>query len=67
MPDELCRNCGNELQVESWCSECRQPIQQLCGNCNYATLERIHADCALGFEQFSKDITQGHVTSLSTR
>ncbi len=54
MPDESCRNCGTDLQVESKCSQCNEPIQQICPECKYATLERIHFDCTLGLEIISK-------------
>ena len=53
MPDTSCRNCGTELQIESECSECRESIQQVCPKCRYATLERTHSDCTLGFEMIS--------------
>ena len=53
MPDESCRNCGAELETESKCSECNQAIQQICPECNYATLERIHFDCTRGLEMIS--------------
>lgn len=54
MPDTLCRNCGTELQVQSKCSQCTQPIQQICPQCHYATLEQIHADCISGLEIFNQ-------------
>ena len=54
MPDESCRNCGTELQVESTCSECNQAIQQVCPACGYATLERIHFDCTFGLEMVNE-------------
>ncbi len=47
MPDTLCQNCGNELQIESICYECRKPIQQICNQCGYATFEQIHLDYTL--------------------
>ena len=59
MPDESCRNCGTKLQVESTCSECRQPIQQVCPECGYAILERIHFDCTMGLEVMSTAKPQG--------
>ena len=52
MPDTLCRNCGTELQIQSKCTQCTQPIQQICPQCHYATLEQIHADCIYGLEKF---------------
>ena len=57
MPDTLCRNCGTELKEISKCSECRQAIQQICPNCEYATLEQIHTDCTLGFEIVTSSTT----------
>lgn len=53
MPDESCRNCGKSLQIQNKCSTCREPIQQICSECRYATLERIHTRCASGFEMMS--------------
>lgn len=52
MPDTLCRNCGTELQIQSKCTQCTQPIQQICPQCRYATLEQIHDDCIYGLEKF---------------
>ncbi len=53
MPDESCRNCGVELHVQSTCSTCREPIQQICPECRYVTLERIHTRCTSGLERMS--------------
>jgi len=50
MSDTLCRNCNAELQVESECSECNKPIQQICKKCHYATMQQIHDDCTYGLE-----------------
>ena len=66
MPDESCRNCGTELQAESTCSECRQPIQQICPECGYATLERIHFDCTLGLEMVSVRKSQGQTNMVKS-
>jgi len=67
MPDTLCRNCGTELEIQSKCSECRQPIQQICPKCNYATLEQIHFDCTLGFEIMTSSAKYTQTTSAKTK
>lgn len=61
MPDESCRNCGTELEVETSCSECNQAIQQICPECGYATLERIHFNCTSGLEMVNNNILQQQV------
>ncbi|MEC4848097.1 MAG: hypothetical protein RI100_02825 [Nitrosarchaeum sp.] len=53
MPDESCRNCRMNLRVQNKCSTCMEPIQQICSECRYATLERIHTRCASGLEMIS--------------
>lgn len=67
MPDESCRNCGTELRVESTCSECRQAIQQICPECGYATLERIHLDCTLGLEMVHESEQQHQTKRVETQ
>lgn len=67
MPDTLCRNCGTELEEQSKCSECRQPIQQICPKCNYATLEQIHSDCTLGFEIMATSAKYQQTTNVKTK
>ena len=64
MPDESCRNCGTALQIESICSECRQAIQQICPECGYATLERIHSDCTRGLEIMTVEESQRQVHAV---
>lgn len=53
MPDELCRNCGMSLQVQNKYSTCREPIQQICSECRYTTLERVHNRCLSRFKMMS--------------
>lgn len=50
MPDELCKNCGINPQVQNVCLTYKEPIQQICSECSYVTLERIHSRCSSGFE-----------------
>jgi predicted amidophosphoribosyltransferase len=64
MPDESCRNCGAELHVQSTCSECHEPIQQICPECTYAPLERIHSDCTLGLEVISTSSSPGQTHQM---
>ncbi len=65
MPDESCRNCGTGLQMESKCSQCDQPIQQICPECGYATLERIHFDCTYGLEIMITSKLQKQLTNTN--
>ncbi|MBS3926759.1 MAG: hypothetical protein KGZ34_08750 [Nitrosarchaeum sp.] len=53
MPEELCRNCGMSLQIQNKCSTCKEPIQQICSECRYTTLERIHSRYSSRFEMMS--------------
>lgn len=64
MPDESCRNCGAELEIETTCSECNQAIQQICPKCNYKTLERIHFDCTYGLEMSTHAETMQHPSEV---
>lgn len=50
MPDELCRNCGMNPQVQNACFTYNELIQQICSEYSYATLERIHSRWSSGFE-----------------
>ena len=66
MPDESCRNCGTGLKIQSTCSECREPIQQICPKCRYATLERIHFDCTMGLETICVGESHGQTPMVTS-
>jgi len=54
MPDESYKNYGVSPQVQNKCFIYKEPIQQICSECSYATLERIHSRCSSGFEIMSR-------------
>ncbi len=39
---DLCRKCGQELEVMQLCSHCDQPLHFGCNNCNSFVDDPIH-------------------------
>lgn len=52
MPDESCRRCGGNLESYALCSQCKDPIENICTVCGTKTEERFHARCFYGIELF---------------
>ena len=47
MQVELCRQCGNELEVNKKCDVCSNPNQLYCHECGYVSDEQIHSQCMM--------------------
>jgi len=47
MKDELCRRCGNELEVNKKCNVCYKPNQLYCHECGYVSEEQVHFQCMM--------------------
>ena len=47
MKQELCRRCGDELEVNKKCNVCNKENQFYCHTCGYLTEEQLHLQCIL--------------------
>ncbi|MBT8242920.1 MAG: hypothetical protein HKO48_03635 [Nitrosopumilus sp.] len=47
MKQELCRRCGDELEVNKKCNVCNKENQFYCHRCGYLTEEQLHLQCIL--------------------
>ena len=45
---DSCRVCGIEVVPIHFCSDCKQPYQFQCPNCQLHIDEQIHFDCEYG-------------------
>jgi|GEM_PF-889555 len=39
---DLCRKCGDELQIQKKCFSCNEPIKFQCIKCHYSPDEQFH-------------------------
>ena len=46
MTESICRSCGSEeMHIKKVCGFCKQPINFVCGRCEYITDKKVHVDC----------------------